>query len=808
MFKNHLKTAWRNLKKHWGFTLVSVLGLTIGTGAFIILMNYADFENHYDAFNKDIDRIYRVEAYFEKAGVITDSWVTSSFGYGPAMKKEFPEIKDYVRVNNYESERMVKYKSIVHREPRVVAVDSNFFSFFNYKLLKGDVKKVLVNPNSVVLSQSAAKKYFGDENPIGKFLDISTLLTKYHCMVTGVFEDFPAQSHIHLDMMFSYSTLAKWQWDTWYMHEAYTYVKVDSRAEANAVERKFPALAEEYKNLPALKEKKWGVYLVPLKSIHLNAFKPYERETKGSRTTLNFIIVIACIILIVGWVNFINTLISKAMERAGEIGVRKMAGANNRHIFMQFFVEALFVNVAALLLFFVFVLAFVPLFENLSAETIFYHFWQRLLVWQLIAFTFLCGIIITSGIPYLILKRVNTALVLKNKMAFTGGFGKVPRLALIVFQYFAAMVLIVTTVIVRRQINYMRSINLGVGIEQTLVLKTPGATDNYDARLEALIHNIKTFGGVKAVTASNTVPGRSEPFIMSNTRDNDPLKTTRLDDMIRVDWDFIPAYGLTILKGRNFSRNSPSDTAKAVILTENAMQLFGFKNADDAVDKYINLEGKGDERFQVIGVVQDFHQLSLKEGYRPIVFIMLNPWDALSMQFISVKLQGADAASIMAQTKQQFANIFPESSFDAFFLGDYFNAQYRDDIKSQTIVTVFTWLALIIVCLGIFGLSSFMLIKRTKEIAIRKIIGAGMPQILSLLNTDFMLCIIIAFVIAVPVSWLAMHAWLQNFTYRTTIQWWMFLLPPVITVAITVVTVSGIAFKTAAANPAKNLRVE
>lgn len=808
MFRSHLKTALRNLKKNWSFTLISIVGLTIGTGAFIILMNYADFENNYDSFLKDKDSIYRVEAYFAKNGSITDSWVTSSFGYGPAMKKEFPEIKDYTRINNYDCERIVRYKNIIHREPRVVPVDSNFFSFFSYKLLKGDVNTVLKNPNSVVLSASSAKKYFGDANPVGKFLDITTMLSSYHCIVTGIFEDFPAQSHLHLDIMFSYSSLEQWQKDTWYMHEAYTYVKVDSKTDAAAVEKKFPPLGEKYKTEPALKDKLWGINLIPLTSIHLNAFKPYEREAKGSRKTIGFIIVIACVILIVGWVNFINTLISKAMERAGEIGIRKIAGASNRDILLQFVVESVLINLAALCLFFIFLLVFMPLFENASSENIFYHFWQRRLVWQLIAFTFISGIIITSFIPWLILKGINIAAVLKNKIAFSGGFGRVPRLALIVFQYFAAMVLIVTTVTVHKQLNYMQTIDLGVGIEQTLVFKTPAQTDNYDAKITALIQNIKQVSNVHAVTASSTIPGRAEPYIMSNMRDNDPLKTTRLCDMLRVDWDFIPAYNLALLKGRNFSRNYPADKENTVILTENAMQLFGFKNVDDAVNGYVNLEGLGERKFAVIGVVKDFHQLSLKEGFRPIVLLMYNPWNVMNMQFISVKLNGASSTTIMAQTEKQFKAIFPNSSFDAFFLDDYFNNQYRDDIKYQAIITTFTWVALIIVCLGIFGLSSFMLIKRTKEIAIRKVIGAGILQVLQLLNKEFTKCILIAFVLAMPVAWYAAHAWLQNFTYRTQIGWWVFLLSGIVTLIITLTTVSTLAFKTAVSSPAKNLRIE
>jgi putative ABC transport system permease protein len=421
---------------------------------------------------------------------------------------------------------------------------------------------------------------------------------------------------------------------------------------------------------------------------------------------------------------------------------------------------------------------------------------------------FISGILITSIIPLLILRGVNTAAVLKNKMAFRGGMGKTPRLALIVFQYFAAMVLIITTVTVRKQLNYMRSMDLGIGIDQTLVFKTPSKTENYDVKLESLVQSIKGFSDVHAVTTSSSVPGKSEAFVMSNQRDSDPSKTSRLCDMLRVDPDFIPAYQLSLLKGRNFLRGNPADSQSTVILTENSLQLFGFKNVDDALNGAINLEGQGDKKFAVIAVVKDFHQLSLKEGFRPIILTMFNPWKSLDINFVSVKLHGMSSKTIVAETGRQFKLIFPGSSFDSFFLDDYFNSQYRDDIKYGAIIFVFTWLALIIVCLGIFGLSSFMLIKRRKEISIRKIIGAGMLQVLQLLNMDFVKCIGVAFLLAIPVAWWAMHAWLQNFSYRTTISWGVFLFAGAITLIITLVTVSALAFKTAISNPAKNLRNE
>ena len=808
MFKNYFKTAIRNLQKHWAFTLISVIGLAIGTGAFIILVNYADIENNYDGFQADKKEIYRVESYFSKGGNTTDSWVTSSFGYGPAMQKEFPQVKSFVRINNLDCEKMVRYKNNIYREPRVVLVDSNFFSFFSYKLLKGDPKTALTGPNSIVLSTSAAKKYFGNEDPIGKFMEVSTQQAEYHCAVTGIFEDFPLQSHLRLDLMISFSNAPEWLKSTWYMHEAYTYVKIGNQAAAAEVEHKFPQLAEKYKTEPALRDKLWGIHLVPLTDIHLNAFKPYEREAKGSRKTISFIMIIAGIILVVGWINFINTLVSKAMERAGEIGVRKIAGASQRDIMMQFVVESALVNVMALLLFFIFMLAFPPLFDAVYADSIFYNFWHRTLVWQLIAGTFIAGIVITAFIPMLSLKGLNTANVLKNKMAFQGGMGKTPRLALIVFQYFAAIVLIVTTATVRKQLNYMRSMDPGIGLDQTLVFKTPAKTENYQTKLATLVQNIKGIGGVHTVCTSSSIPGRSDAFVMSNERDNDPSKNTILNDMLRIDPEFIPAYQLTILQGRNFSKSSPDDTANAVVLTQHSMRLFGFKNEADALNGAINLEGQGAKKFKVIGVIKDFHLLSPKEGLRPIVLLMFNPWNTIDINFVSIKLNGASAYETLQATEKQFKAIFPGSSFDSFFLDDYFNAQYRGDVKYGSIITVFTWLALIIVCLGIFGLSSFMLIRRTKEIAIRKIIGAGSLQLLHLLNLDFIKCIGIALLLAIPAAWWAMHSWLQNFQNRTTVTWWVFLLAAGITLIITFATVTALAFKTIITNPSRNLRTE
>jgi putative ABC transport system permease protein len=350
--------------------------------------------------------------------------------------------------------------------------------------------------------------------------------------------------------------------------------------------------------------------------------------------------------------------------------------------------------------------------------------------------------------------------------------------------------------------------NLGISIEQTLIFKTPAKTENFDTKLETLLQSLKAFSNVKAVTASSSIPGKSDAFVMSNMRDSDPEKATRLCDMLRIDQDFIPAYKLQLVKGRNFSRERVADKEDAVILTQNAMQLMGFKNEDDAVNGAINLEGQGDKKFRVIGVVKDFHQLSAKEAFRPIILTMFNQWNSMDIQFVSVKINWASADAILAKTASQFKLLFPGSSFDSFFLDDYFNAQYRDDIRYGSIISMFTWLAIIIVCLGIFGVSSFMLIRRTKEIAIRKIIGAGAWQILGLLNKNFIKSIFIGFLLALPVAWYAMNSWLQNFSYRANIGWLPFLVAICTNLAITLITVSALAIKAITTNPVSSLRTE
>jgi putative ABC transport system permease protein len=805
MLSHYLRLALRTLKRTPFYSIISIVGIGIGLCAYTLLVNYTRVEKSFDNFHTDKDKIYRVESFFEKNGQTTDSWASSSFGYAPAMKKELPEVKDIVRVDNYDCERVVRFEDVVYREPRVVFADSNFFSFFSYPLLYGNAHEVLKEPNSIVISESVARKYFGNKNPVGKVLHIGTIKSNFNCAVTGVFKDFPGNSNLQLSLIMSYMTATPWERETWYMHQAYTYVKVDGEKQAKAIERKFPALAEKYKTGDAMKDHTWGVHLVPLTDIHLNPIKPYELETKGSASAVRMLFIIALVVLVISWVNYINIFISRALERAGEIGVRKMAGAGVRHIFMQFIAEALVVNLLSLFLFF----ALMAMVVSIAPLQTFAGLLKGPFIWQITAVTFIAGTFITGCIPAIVLKSLNTARVLKNKMSFRSGLGNGLRNGLILFQYAASIVLIVSALTIHKQIRFMQSQDLGIATQQTLVFKTPAKTDDhYEDKMLQLAESLSRISGVTYVTQSSAVPGKMAGYDMANRRVGDPDNTNKMCQMLRVDYNFLPAYSLQLIAGRNFDKSYPSDKDENVILTETAMQLFGFHNAGEAVNGSVYLEGHGNKKFRVIGVTKDFHQESLKENYKPIVLMVYNPWKWIDNHYVSVKLASMAADQVVNNVRKEFKSFFPESSFDFFFLDDFYNRQYQQESLYGQMVMYFSLLALFIVCLGLVGLSSFMLLKRKKEIGIRKVVGAGILDILKILNVHFLKLVLLAFCIASPLAWWGMHAWLQDFAYRTSIGLTEFFAAAAITLFITVFTVSCLSFKAASVKPVNSLRCD
>ncbi len=805
MLLYHLKLALRTLKRQVFVSTLNIVGLAIGLAAFLILAFYIENEASFDRFHIDYEKIYRVESGFLPSESKNDMLATSSFGYGPAMKIEMPEVQDFCRIMLYRHEKDVKYNNKVFREEFVVPVDSNFFTFFSFPLVEGDPKTVLNQPFTMAISESAAKKYFSHEEPMGKVLEIKTPNNTIKYTVKGVFKDFPETSHFKSNFLLSYPYGNKRASSTWYMHEAYTYVKVNSEKEKLAIEAKFPEMAESYKTAEALRDKQWVVDLVPLEDIHLNQIKAYELESKGNRKSIYLLSVIAIIIIAIAWINYINISTTYALERSGEISVRKINGAQFREIVRQFLAEAVFVNTIALTVSLLLIIVLLPVVENLLLAKDLSDIWSSKILWVGALAALFLGIILTGYAPALLLSKVKSSNVLRNKSNIRVG-NKRLREGLVIVQFVTSIILIVGTLTVRKQILFMKNQNLGVDIQKTMVFKAPTNTNNYYEKIETLNREIEKVAGVNGVCGSSVVPGKAVGHLLSNRRVDQESDKNKLCEMLRVDYDYIPLYGLEILAGRNFSEQRVNDV-DGLILTETAAKMFGLFDYEKAINKEILLEGVG-KRFHVIGILKDYHHISLKDTYRPIMLFMAREHGWIRINYYSVKVDAKSVFASMGEIEKLYRKAFPDTSFEYFFLDKFFNNQYQGEVKFGRIFMVFTWLAIFIVCLGIIGLSGYILLKRTKEIGVRKVNGASITGIVTLVSKDFIIWNVYALLIGGPIAYFLMSKWLENFAYKTGLSWWIFLAAGVGVVVIALLTVSVQSLKAATRNPVEALRYE
>jgi len=806
MIRNILLVTYRNLVRNKVYTSINVLGLALGIAAFLLIGAYVRFEKSYDSGQVDADNIYRVESQFYKGESLTDDWATSTNGYANAMKDNLPGIASFARVSWYSSERVIRYNDIKFREEHVVYADSNFFSFFSYPLMKGDAGTVLTGVNSIVLSESAAKKYFGSSDPIGKMLDVATQSRTNQCMVTGVFKDMPKNSTLQLNFLLSWGSTPQWLKDFWYQHESYTFVKLTPGTHAAEIERQFPALAEKYKTGPSLKDLKWGIHLVPLKDIHLNKAKPYEVEAKGNRFFIGFLSIIAYIILLIAYINYINLATTKSMDRAREVGIRKVSGAPASQLVFQFMLESVIINVLALVLAALLVIgsvSWLPLFLSANGVE------GLLLNKELFIHTGLVFIISTllSGIyPALILVRLKPISVLKGRFSFSKR-GVLLRKGMVAFQFVTSLLLIAGTIAVYRQINYMTGQNTGVNISQTIVLKAPVKTADYPQKIRSLKTSFQGIPGVKAVTASGAVPGKAVGKSLANRRFGASAAEERTYEMLRADHDFIATYGLQVIAGRGFDRARPADSM-GMVLNESAVKQFGFASAEAAIGQKIWVETLEKQPNEVIGVIKDYHQQSLQQDFTPFILFMDPGLNWIPADYVSIKVDATNMRDKVAALEQTWNRYFPESSFDFFFLDDFYNGLYKQEVHFSRNFLVFSSLAIFITCLGLLGLTAYSTARRIKEIGIRKVLGASVQNILLLLSWDVVKLIFLCSLAAIPAAFLLIQQWLNGYAFRVSISWWQFVLPVATLVVIALVTTASLTIKAALSNPTQSLRDE
>lgn len=805
MIRNYLILAYRNLLKTKWLSLVNIGGLCIGISACILILNYVSYEQSFDKMHVKSDRIYRVESQFFENGELTDDWGTASFGYASAMQRHFPEIEDFVRIDITQTERIVSYEDLKYREETVVATEPALFSVFSFPLIKGNPEEVLDGPNKVVVTQSMASKYFGEEDPIGKTLEISTSREILECEVSGIMEDIPRNSHFNYDFFISWETLPEWKKDFWYLHETYSYVLLTEGADPKTIEVAFPDMTEQYKTREALRNKTWSIVLTPLSDIHLTPQKQYEKEIKGNAKSLRALVLAALAILIIAWINYINLTTTRSIERAGEVGIRKVAGATKRQLVFQFMTETIVINTLSFVLAILLVFAVIPLFNQLLGKDIPFILLREALFWSALGIIFFSGVFLSGFYPAFVLSSVQLVNTLKGRYIHSRKAALVRR-GLVVFQFSFAVVLITGFIILFKQLKYMENQALGVDIEQVMAVKYPVRTVNFQEKFVTFMEELKELGGVSAATVSNAVPGMEVAYFLSNYKANDLVPQNKLYEMLSVDYNYISTYSLEIIAGRDFSRSFEIDVNR-IILNESAVAALGFLSAEEAIGEKVMLEGDS-EAVEIVGVIKNFHQQGLNKSFTPIMLFLHNRISWIRLNYISVKMMHSNAPQTIEQINTLWNQFFSNSTFDYFFVEPYYDTQYRDDRRFNRVFGLFTGLSILISILGLWTLVLFESLIMNKTISIRRVFGASHRSLFLGLSKRFLLLIGVSIAIGAPVSYLFMKNWLNQYTFRTELNWWVFAIAGIVTLLITFLTIGRQTYKAATSNPVTALKTE
>lgn len=794
MFKNHFKIALRNLWKHRGFSFINITGLAIGITACFFIFTYVAFELSYDKFNTKGDRMYRLVTDLKTPSdnIFID---VTPWAFAPAVKADFPEVESFVRISP--TGLLIRKDNIKFQEDRALFADSTLFKVFDFKVLKGSPATALVAPASVVFTESTAKKYFGSQDPIGKTVLING--EGIPAQVTAVIEDMPANSQVKADVILSMTTMTqKFNPDIdqqWSNYGATSYMLLKPGTDAKALESKFPAFMEKRNGAEAKKIQMFAtIHLEPFLDVYLKSTRG-GLET-GSITNVYIFSIIAVFILLIACINFINLTTARSVERAKEVGIRKVVGAAKGELAGQFIGESVIlclisfvitVGLSALLL---------PTFNQLSGKVVsdgLFSHPMNILVLLLISVAIggLAGIY-----PAIVLTSFKPVMVLKGRFS-TGTKGNALRKTLVVAQFSISIALIIGTIVVYDQMDFMQNRDLGFSKEQTLVMDTNG-----DPGKEALKQAVQSLPGVKSATLSASIPGGGNSGAYSEIENKKgDLQIANLD-LYFVDFDYLNQFKIKMVAGRPFQREFMStDTAQSMILNEEAVKLFGYSSPQQAIGRRFKQWGR---EGKIIGVMKDFHYRSLQEKIKPLSMRV----ELKNLNLVSVKLEAGNVKSTIAAIESKWKELIPNRPFSYLFLDEFFDRQYRSEQRFGKLFLNFAVLAIFISCLGLLGLASYSTYQRTREIGIRKVLGASTPGIVNMLSKDFMKLVLISFVIAAPVAWYFMHSWLQNFAYQITIQWWIFALAGLLAVLVAIVTISFQAIKAAMSNPVKSLRSE
>ncbi|GAB5527914.1 MAG: ABC transporter permease [Roseivirga sp.] len=771
----------------------------------------------YDTSHVNADKIYRVSVDFYRGDAFQVADAQCFPGAGPFAVAEFPEIDDYAMLRE-RGKFVIKYGDKAFNEDKVYLANASWLTMFDWNLTQGNRETALQDPHMIVISESMAEKYFGDENPMGKMISVIPGEEELQMMVNGVFKDVQPNSHVQFDALISYETRVQtygWKYDDWQSNNEFMYLLSNQSNLTDDFENK---LNERYHSkIGPFSERGNKLKIQALTDIHLKSDKTYEAQPNGSQRIVNILILVALFVLVVAWVNYINLSTARAMERGKEVGVRKVLGSSKGALVIQFLIEAAFLNLISIVLTITSVQLVLPLFNKLAGLELSVSILANANGLAQVLITFLVGTVATGLYPAFVLSNFRPLSVLKGKVKDSQS-GRMLRKGLVVFQFLITMLLLIGTMTIYQQVEHMRSQKLGVNLDRTIVVEAPIVAEANSSQTEKR----KTFQAeltrlpqIGAVAFTETVFGQGTNEMNSTTgiyRVGDEQGKGVNFYFYRVDDQFLQTFDFQILAGRPFRKEleTPYEDdpgqSKGMIINETSRKIMGFASNEVAIGKQVSRNGR---IFNIIGVINDYNHHSLKRGLDPIVLFYDRTGRSVGYTSIKVKTgEGNGYKKALSDIEAVYREIFPDSDFSYHFLDEKFDEQYQADQQFGSVFTTFAIITIFVSILGLFGLALYEIQQRIKEIGIRKVLGASAPTIIKLLARDFMKLIFISVVVALPLAYFGMDAWLSSYAYRISISWYLFVLPAVVLLAVALTTIIGQTIKVARRNPVDALRYE
>ncbi len=801
MLRHYFITLTRDLLRHKRFSLINILGLTLAMTASLLILTFVGFELSFDDFHDDQQRIYRVTGHNDGMDV---SYASLFPTIAPKLAERIPEVETAARL--FQRRGILRYAEgemeKAFKESNIAFGDSGFLRIFSFE---GLPEKGLDRPFSLWLSETTAKKYFANESAIGKKLTLFDDFGEVSYTVIGIFPDLPANSHIQFDLLFSFHHLTgdiyqRYHLMGWRAFD--TYIKVTPNASEERIAARLPIVFEEVK----VDEQTESIHLQPLADIHLNSNVAYDHAIKGNPATVNFMLILAAIILILAWINYINLSTARAIDRAREVGIRKVLGSTRQKLIAQFLFEALSFNVIAALLALTIAQVLFPvfgkLFDQQMGEELLTGFpWSYKL---LMGGGFLLSTLLAGLYPAFVLSAYQPVKVLKGTFSKSQK-GQFLRKALVVIQFGVSVILITGTLGVYQQVKYMQAQSLGVTVEETLVIESPKIVEDstYTAQMAVLQQELTALAGVEEAFSTGYVPGKNYNFGTQVRMEESAASETQICNIAYIQAGFFAHYEIDILYGKAFSTDlNPSD--QRVIVNEALLRLIGLPVAEETLGKRLQL-GDSQSPATITGIARDYHNSSLQYDYDPIVF-----GQKPVTNYLSIRLQtsGKTLSDLLGKVQERYEAIFPGNPYLAVFLDDVFAQQYQENKQSGRLVGAFALLAIFIACMGLYGLSSLNSLQRRKEIGIRKVMGASLNDLLQLLAKDYVRLLGVAMVLGLPLAAYGLSQWLEGFAFQMEMGWALFALPAVLTALIACLTIGWQVVQTARTNPVEALRDE